>query len=211
MKLVAEVIQIFDGVTYLPNFGSNLQSALDETVTVPWFSTVLAAGIVERSGIEQINYAFRIEIYRPTVDNQMTYLSVTISNSCSPSHNNSRLVDVLVGICTGRWQTNRDNKFVKSHRCVQCYDGDVIGLIRTKSEITTSIIIPFLCSNNLHRWRRCIGREGRLYWSSSSFGRWVLGSLHQLKATDQSIRSRQTTRTETTFIHARKKWKNALL
>ena len=39
-----EAIQIFDVVAYLPKPVSNLQSALDETETVPWFSAVLGVG-----------------------------------------------------------------------------------------------------------------------------------------------------------------------
>ncbi len=36
MNLLAEVIQMLASVTYLPKFVSALQSALDETGTVPW-------------------------------------------------------------------------------------------------------------------------------------------------------------------------------
>ena len=49
--------------------------------------------------------------------------------SWSPSHNQSSLVDVLVGIGTCWWQTSGGNPIGKNHGPVQCNDGDIIGLV----------------------------------------------------------------------------------
>jgi hypothetical protein len=42
------------------------------------------------------------------------------------------LVGVLVDFYTGRRQTNSSNSPGKNNRCVQCYNGDVIGLTQIK-------------------------------------------------------------------------------
>ncbi len=56
----------------------------------------------------------------------------SFNTRCCPSYNHSRLVSVLVDFCTGRRQTNSSNSSGKNYRCVQCYDGDVIGLNQIK-------------------------------------------------------------------------------
>jgi methenyltetrahydromethanopterin cyclohydrolase len=55
-----------------------------------------------------------------------------IFSSSSPSQNNGILVDKLVGVGTGRWQTSRCNTPGKNHGRVHYNDGDIIGLIKVE-------------------------------------------------------------------------------
>jgi hypothetical protein len=116
-------MHIFASDTNGPKFASALQSALDETVTVPCFSTVL--GVAE-SEIE-LN---KTHFVRKSIQLIMSWRFFV--TSCSPSYNNSRLIDVLVLVRTGCWQTNRYQKVGKNHGIFQCYDGNVIGLTQIK-------------------------------------------------------------------------------
>jgi hypothetical protein len=106
------------------------------------------------------------------------------------------LVGVLVDFFIVRCQTNRPNSFRKNHWCVQCYDGDIIGLIKIRND-NFKKYFPFCCCN-LHNWRRCIGYEGRLCWFSSSFGR----PLDLLSL--QPIWSRPTSHIKRIFIYKEK-------
>jgi hypothetical protein len=111
-------MHIFASDANVPKFVSALQSTLDETVTVPWLNTVLA--VPSENGANKMNFV------RKSIQLMISWRFFV--TSCSPSYNNSRLIDELVRIRTGRRQTNRYQKVGKNQGIFQCYDGNVIGL-----------------------------------------------------------------------------------